>query len=172
MYKITNFKKFNKIKFKYNFYNQSILYVLNQYFIFNFNFLQKFLKRPSKNKKTRNKKIKNNILEKEKFFFLTKNLLKIKKNLKKKIKLLEIFNQMWFLFWPKEYKYLKKQNNKNYKNVSHFSVNWDMLAKYKIITPLTNKKKKKKEKKDKKFNVGFDYFFLFNKKIIKKKKHL
>ena len=77
---------------------------------------------------------------------------------------------MWFLFWPKEYKYIKKQNKKNYKIITNRSVNWDMLAKYKIITPLTNSKKKKKEKKDKKFNVGFYYFSFFRKKKKKKKR--
>ena len=71
-----------------------------------------FLKRPSKKKHTRGKKIKNRVLENEKFFYLSKNLLNIKKKkffLKKKTKLLEVFNQMWFLFWPREYKYIKKK---------------------------------------------------------------
>ena len=173
MYKIVNFSK--KQKFSIIRYNQYYIFLLQQviqYLIFSFNFLQKFLKRPSKNKRTRNKKTKNFILEDEKFYFLTKNLLKIKKTMKKKMKILEIFNKMWFLFWPKEYKYIKKQNKKNFKKVTHRSVNWEMLAKYKIITKITNSKKKKKEKKEKKFNVGFFYFNFYRIKIKKKKKKI
>lgn len=172
MFKLLNYSKKNKktLNLKQNPNCAITIHQTIQYFIFEYNFLQKFLKRPSKHKKTRNKNIKNNILEKERFFMLTKNLLKIKKTLKKKIKLLEIFNQMWYLFWPEEYKYIKKQNKGNYKNITHWSVNWDMLAKYRIITFLTNSKKKKKEKKDKKFNVGFFYFFLFKLKKKKRKK--
>ena len=172
MYKILIAKKNIKKKFYINIFKNVIFRDIYMYFIFDKNFIQKFLQRPSNRKKTRNVKIKNNFLENENFFFLTKNLIKIskKKPLKKKMKLLELFNQFWFLFYPKEYFYIRKKMKSNYKNISNHSINWDCLAKYKIITPITNMKKKKKEKKDKKYNVGLKYFYFFRKKKNAKKR--
>ena len=95
MYKIIFLKKQKNVNFFYDITIQKIFEDLHMYFIFSKNFFQKFLQRPSKKKNTRNKKIKNDFLENENFFYLSKNLLNInkKKNLKKKIKLLELFNQ-------------------------------------------------------------------------------
>lgn len=111
MYKKNKFFLKKKLTYNISIFYTNIFVWQKKYFIFDINFIQMFLKRPSKKKHTRNKKIKNNVLEKEKFFFLTKNILNIKKKkvLKKKSKLLEIFNQMWFLFWPKEYNYIFKK---------------------------------------------------------------
>ena len=75
MYKILNLKKHKKINIFINISKITLFRDMHMYFIFDKNFIQKFLQRPSNRKKTRNVKIKNNFLENENFFFFDKKFV-------------------------------------------------------------------------------------------------
>ena len=59
-----------------------------EYFLFSKKFLQKNLKRPSKSQHTKNKKIKNNIIEDVFYFRFVKSILNLNKDKKSKKKLI------------------------------------------------------------------------------------
>ena len=152
-------KKHLYIIIKYENWFINYLYILMEYFLFSKKFLQKNLKRPSKYQHTKNKKIKNNIIEDAFYFRFVKSILNLNKDKKskKKVNLLEILNQLWYLNWPNEWKIMNKFIYNNNKRITHRLIHWDYTSKYQIILPF--KKKKKKLNVKNKYNIGLTYFY-------------